>query len=83
MGHEIDAVVEELRKVKRLLSVLVTRGLKQRDQIEALSRVGFSPKEIAGLIGTTPNTVSVTLAQIRKKSPRSAKAPNREVADDE
>jgi DNA-binding CsgD family transcriptional regulator len=83
MRDEMHDVVDELRKVKRLLSILVTKGLKQREQIHVLSRVGFSPKEIAELIGTTPNTVSVTLAQIRKQSAKSKQSAKEETPNDQ
>ena len=83
MRDEMHDVVDELRKVKRLLSILVTKGLKQREQIHALSRVGFSPKEIAELIGTTPNTVSVTLAQMRKQAAISKRSVKEETPNDQ
>lgn len=58
--------VEQLKRVVRLLAVLVTRDMPQREQIQLLSSTGFAPKEIAEMIGTTPNTVSVTLSALRK-----------------
>lgn len=65
-----DEILSELRKISRLLTLLVTRDLSQRDKIALLSTAGLQPKEIADLIGTTPNTVSVTLAHIRKQQAR-------------
>lgn len=67
-----DEIVVELRRVSRLLTLLLTKDLSQRDKIALLSTAGLQPKEIADLIGTTPNTVSVTLAQMKK-----AQAPRR------
>jgi DNA-binding CsgD family transcriptional regulator len=60
-------ILDELRQIKGLLSLIATQGLKQRDQISALARVGFTPKQIAELLGTTANTVSVYLSEIRKQ----------------
>jgi DNA-binding CsgD family transcriptional regulator len=68
-----DEILEELKKATRLMSVIATQGLTQRDQIAALARVGFTPKETAELLGTTPNTVSVYLSAIRKEKIRNAK----------
>jgi len=68
MTNQDETVLEELKKVTRLLSLLATRGLTQRDQIASLARVGFGPKQIADLLGTTSNTVSVYLSAIRKRS---------------
>ncbi len=74
MTSRDDEIVDELRKMTRLLSVIATQGLIQRDQIAALARVGFTPKETAELLGTTPNTVSVYLSAIRKEKNRNAKS---------
>jgi DNA-directed RNA polymerase specialized sigma24 family protein len=62
---------ELLERTVKLLTVLVTRGLPpkeqtQKDQILVLSSVGFKPKEIAELLNTTSNTVSVALSTARK-----------------
>ena len=65
-----DEIVLELRKISRLLTLLLTKDLSQRDKIALLSTAGLQPKEIADLIGTTPNTVSVTLAHMRKQQAR-------------
>jgi DNA-binding CsgD family transcriptional regulator len=40
--------------------------LSQTEQIASLSRIGFSPKDIADVLGTTANTVRVALVSIRK-----------------
>jgi DNA-binding CsgD family transcriptional regulator len=72
MTNRDDEILGELGKVKRLLSVIATQGLSQRDRIATLDRVGFGPREIAELLGTTSNTVSVYLSGIRKEN-RSAK----------
>jgi len=63
-----NEILQELQRISKLLALTVTRELKQREKIELLSSIGFQPKEIANLIGTTPGTVSVTLVNIRKKA---------------
>jgi hypothetical protein len=50
----------------RLLGIIAVRDFPQMRQIAILSRVGFSPKEIGEVIGTTANTVRVALVSIRK-----------------
>lgn len=67
-GPNEDEILQELRRISKLLALTVTRDMKQKEKIELLSSIDFQPKEIADLIGTTPNTVSVTLAGIRKKA---------------
>ena len=55
-------------KLLNLLALMLVHERKQADQITLLNRAGFRPAEIAGLIGTTPNTVSVQLSiQKREK----------------
>lgn len=68
-SQQLDDVLSELRRIVRLMTLSITKELSQRERIALLSTAGFQPKEIAELIGTTPNTVSVTLAQIRKEQP--------------
>ncbi len=54
-----------------LLALLVTQERKQVEQIDALSRAGFGPSEIASLLGTTRNTVSVALSKLKQGRKRS------------
>ena len=63
-----DEIIDELRKITRLLTVLATKGMTQREQIMLLDSVGLPPREIAELIGTTSNTVSVTLSTLRREA---------------
>lgn len=60
-------ILAQLNRITKLLVIIATKDQKQREQIEILSRTGFQPKDIADLLGTTPNNVSVTLSDIRKK----------------
>lgn len=60
------AIVERLDRLTNLVAIGLLGGKTQREQIELLSKAGLAPKEIAELIGTTPNTVRVALTAIRK-----------------
>lgn len=73
MKQDSDDVLRELRRITRLLVLLAVENRSQKEQISALDTVGFSPKEIADLLGTTSNSVRVTLVAIRKgkKTPSS------------
>jgi DNA-directed RNA polymerase specialized sigma24 family protein len=73
MADSDDRLVELMDRAVRLLTLLVTRGLPlkeqtQKEQIKLLSSVGFKPREIADLLETTPNTVSVALSTARKQA---------------
>jgi len=63
-----EAILQELQRITKLLVLIATKDQAQKDQIATLSSIGFQPKEIANLLGTTPGTVSVTLSTIRKKA---------------
>jgi DNA-directed RNA polymerase specialized sigma24 family protein len=56
----------KLDQILRILAVIATKDLKQRDQIALLNRAGLAPKDIADLLGTSANTVRVELVAIRK-----------------
>ncbi len=58
--------LEKLDQILRILAVIATRGMKQRDQIAVLEQACLTPKSIAELLGTTSNTVRVELVALRK-----------------
>ena len=59
----LNEMVEQLRRIGNLLSLLITRDKTQAEQIRLLNAAGYPTSEIATLLGTTRNTVSVTLSQ--------------------
>ena len=66
-GSLLDERGSQLNEMAvRLLGIIAVRDFSQTQQIAILSRVGFSPKEIADVVGTTANTVRVALVSIRK-----------------
>lgn len=58
-------------KTMRLLALVATSGRPQIEQIDLLTRAGFQPKEIASILGTTSNTVSVAKTSLAKKAKKS------------
>ena len=74
MAQTIDEqLLDKADQILRVLVSMATRDMKQRDRIAFLNSVGFQPKSIADLVGTSPNTVNVELARLRKKG----RAPRR------
>lgn len=59
-------------KLVNLLALLLVQERKQPEQIALLNRAGFRSSEIAALLGTTRNTVSVQLS-IQKRERKVAK----------
>lgn len=55
------------KEIVMLLAILVRRGALQSTLIKELGSVGFTPKRIAELLDTTPNTVRVALSLSKKK----------------
>lgn len=67
---DLGDVVAELRRSNRLLAVLATRGLDQKESVLLLDAVGFQPRQIAAVLGVTANRVRVALHRARKASQR-------------
>lgn len=74
-----NEVCKRLDQVIRLLAVAMSDGKNIRQQIEMLDKAGFQPTDIAKVIGTTSNSVSVTLSQMRK---RRTKPPSRQEGEE-
>lgn len=68
---KLDGLTAFESKLVNLLALLLVQERKQGEQISLLNRAGFRSAEIAGLLGTTPNTVSVELSS--QKRARNAK----------
>lgn len=64
---EISEKLDVLIKLTRLNALALIQGRKPTDQFVLLSKAGFQPREIADLVGTTPNTVRVALSRLRKE----------------
>lgn len=58
--------VRALDRIGRLLAMLATKGLNQKDQVLFLKGAGFEIAEIAEIADITPHHVSVTLHDAKK-----------------
>ncbi len=67
-NKELKELHETLKEVVMLLAVLAKKNFQQSALIHDLAKVGFKPKRIAELVGTTANTVNVILHKVRKKA---------------
>lgn len=56
-----------LDRIGRLLGLIATKDMPQKDQITLLRGTGFEVQEIADMLGTTANNVSVTLYKKKKQ----------------
>lgn len=68
MGErEIQEISTKLDILTHLLAFSLIEGKKRRDQLMLLWKAGFQPRQIAEMLGTTPNTVRVELSTLRKR----------------
>jgi hypothetical protein len=75
MATENEAILQsidaKLGLMLRIAALQLTSNMKQVQAIHTLSAAGFERRLIADLLGTTPGTVSVTLAKAKaKQKPR-------------
>jgi len=59
-------LLEKIDVLVRLSALNIIKDKEYTEQVELLSSVGLQPKEIADLLGKTPNSVRVTLSRLRK-----------------
>ena len=75
MNNKLDVEQSLLERVDILVRLHALSSVanfeSQKDKILFLSKVGISPKEIADILGTTPNTVNVALSNARKGGKKS------------
>ncbi len=67
-GTQPPEQADHLARIANLLALLLVRGESQTDKVVTLSSAGFTPGEIAGLLGTTSNAVSVALYKAKRDS---------------
>jgi len=60
LSDKIDTII-------KLLALNTVQGKQLKDQVSVLSSLGLRPKQIADMLGKTPNNISVTLYKLRKE----------------
>jgi DNA-directed RNA polymerase specialized sigma24 family protein len=61
-----DLILAELRTANRLLAILATRGMEQKEAIALLLGMSFTPRAIAAALSITPNAVSIAIHRMKK-----------------
>ncbi len=69
----VKVLTAKLDSIIKLMVFGITSGKSQLEKVRLLSAAGFQPKEIAEVLGTTPNTVSVALYNLRKQRTKRAR----------
>ncbi|MDG6913711.1 MAG: sigma-70 family RNA polymerase sigma factor [Nitrososphaerota archaeon] len=73
--NQFVVINAKLDSIMKLLALNAVQGKQLREQVGLLSSVGFQPKQIADMLGKTPNHISVILHDIRKKQQVGSGAP--------
>lgn len=69
-AQQTDRVVTALERIAMALAAICAEQLKDLDQpakAKRLSHLGFSNVQIASALGTTPNSINVSLHRARKR----------------
>jgi transcriptional regulator len=65
---QFKELLSRLDQITRFLALTLVKDVKvQKDQIIALSNYGLEPSQIACILRTTANTVSVALSRAKKE----------------
>ena len=70
---QFKQILDRLDVLARLLALNLPGKMSQQDKIKILADMNMQSKDIATILGTTRNTVSVALSQIKKKDKSSQK----------
>lgn len=63
----LEKLIEKTDTLIRLQGANATKDLEsQKEKVEFLSLCGIGQKDIAAILGTTTNSVSTTLARLKK-----------------
>ncbi len=67
-SSQLKELTSRMDAIIKMLALTLPEKLTQSDKIELLSNAGFQPKDIANMLGTTANTVSVTLSKMKREA---------------
>lgn len=71
-----DQLVKSLDRIARILAGLLLKDIEdghQTQNIRRLKQCGFDNTEIAKMLGTSPNSVNVSVHSLKKRRSRSLK----------
>jgi len=71
MNDEIEyRIIDRLNILIKLSALNILNDKEFKEQVRILSNIGLKPKEMAEILGKTPNNVRVMLSYVRKKARR-------------
>lgn len=66
MSEYEKIIITKLNTLIKLAAISALRGRELKEQVAILDRMGYQPKEIAEILGKTPNHIRVALHALRK-----------------
>lgn len=63
---DAGAIIDELKTTNRLLALVATKGMEQRQAIILLDSAGFQPMQIATVLGISANAARIALHRARR-----------------
>ena len=80
LSTKMDALIQVVAITSR--KEIIEKGKTKTDQIVILSDLGLSRKIIALIVGTTPESVSARLSQLKAKKKKTKKPKEEEKSDE-
>ena len=68
-NSQFEQILNHLNMLARLLALPLPETLSQKDKIKILHNMRIQPKDIAIILDTTRNNVSVALSNMKKEKP--------------
>lgn len=68
-AQQFKQLSDKINIIIKLLTLNAVEGKELKDQVSILSSFGFQPKQIADMLGKTPNHIRVILHGLRKEKP--------------
>lgn len=65
--NDLQMLTKKLDTIIRLMVIKTIEGKEQTEAIKLLLSAGLQAKEIADILGTTPNTVYARVSDMKKK----------------
>jgi DNA-directed RNA polymerase specialized sigma24 family protein len=66
--EQFAAITTKLDAITRLLAMSAIEGKQLKQQVSLLHSLGLQPREIADVLGKTPNHIRVLLHELRKEA---------------
>lgn len=79
LSAKVEALIQVVAVTSRKETVL--KGKTKTDQIKTLSDLGLPRKIVALIVGTTPETISVRLSEMKRKGKKTKK--NEEIKEND